>query len=510
MRKIRKIIVPAIYLNLLLSVSIGIAGVSKEKPARPYELVSKSLKKESVPDSNQSITVSELLKRYVETQEKLKKSYIYKGEDKSETETTRSDRPKLIQGVKYERFEKIELRTDSKNYYSSHKRWGDSPELGRRIKEDQVAETRSLWNGESDFQYNDNPESAKALLWLTPKENVNINQIHYILDGQAGGPIRGFFIGSAELIDAELEHAESISVQEKKETINGSDCFVINAKTNRSEYAIWIDPEHGYNIAQAIVQRNSVTAGDPSEYENPPVGTSQVSLKNVVFKNIDDVWLPVECDYTIYNKSNNGEYTLENHHHKITEFSINPDHEALGSFDPNSFIKNGSRVQFTNNQGVTYLWKDGKIVDSYGYELSLTALTNPSLVGKILPSIAEFGINLEPDVFKNNKLLICFFDYSQRPSRNCVLTLNEKTQSLLDKNIFLIFIQAESISEGTLTSWLKQNEIVPRVGKSKIDLHALELRWGVKSLPWLILTDTNHDVTDEGFSITDLDEKIKK
>ena len=105
MRKIRKIIVPAIYLNLLLSVSIGFAGVSKEKPARPYELVSKSLKKESVPDSNQSITVSELLKRYVETQEKLKKSYIYKGEDKSETETTRSDRPKLIQGVKYERFE---------------------------------------------------------------------------------------------------------------------------------------------------------------------------------------------------------------------------------------------------------------------------------------------------------------------------------------------------------------------------------------------------------------------
>ena len=31
--------------------------------------------------------------------------------------------------------------------------------------------------------------------------------------------------------------------------------------------------------------------------------------------------------------------------------------------------------------------------------------------------------------------------------------------------------------------------------------------WGVQSLPWLILTDKNHIVTAEGFSIDDLNEK---
>jgi hypothetical protein len=33
--------------------------------------------------------------------------------------------------------------------------------------------------------------------------------------------------------------------------------------------------------------------------------------------------------------------------------------------------------------------------------------------------------------------------------------------------------------------------------------------WGVKSLPWLILTDRNHIVNAEGFDLVELDEKIR-
>jgi len=32
--------------------------------------------------------------------------------------------------------------------------------------------------------------------------------------------------------------------------------------------------------------------------------------------------------------------------------------------------------------------------------------------------------------------------------------------------------------------------------------------WGVKSLPWLILTDQKHIVEANGFSLAELDEKI--
>lgn len=31
--------------------------------------------------------------------------------------------------------------------------------------------------------------------------------------------------------------------------------------------------------------------------------------------------------------------------------------------------------------------------------------------------------------------------------------------------------------------------------------------WGVRSLPWMILTDKNHIVAAEGFTVSELDEK---
>jgi hypothetical protein len=40
------------------------------------------------------------------------------------------------------------------------------------------------------------------------------------------------------------------------------------------------------------------------------------------------------------------------------------------------------------------------------------------------------------------------------------------------------------------------------------DEEKVRANWGVQSLPWLILTDINHIVTAERFSIEDLGEKI--
>jgi hypothetical protein len=41
------------------------------------------------------------------------------------------------------------------------------------------------------------------------------------------------------------------------------------------------------------------------------------------------------------------------------------------------------------------------------------------------------------------------------------------------------------------------------------DEEKTKFNWGVKSLPWLILTDKEHVVTAEGFSVNKLNEKIE-
>lgn len=519
MRNSKKIIISSCCIELLLVVSSLAAAMSGiDNLPSTWDLVRKELTKKAEPnepvESPKSVqptesvepakapvtteTVESLLDKYTKAVAKYKTSYLSRAEDTSRADISM---PSLgyQKGIMYEVIYKIELRSDSKNYFARRRNWGDRPGFGR-ITEDDVSYIIVLWNGETRLETTSHPEVTKPLVKIQRKEDLAETSLRnlqtgIICNGAPGGPIRGFFDGSDVTIDKELKKADTISVRPKKEKINGSECYVIDAKDKRSKFTIWIDPEHDYNIVQVKIRRNS--AGD----------TSQLDLKNVVFKEIDGVWVPIECDYNMSHKYDSGEYLSEDHHHKITEYLINPDHESLKSFDPNRFVENGAPVRLNGTTNCT--WQDGKVIDSYGYEVNLSTLKPPSLVGKTIPSIAEFGIDLNPDVFKNNQLLICFFDYSQRPSRNCILTLNEKAQLLLDKDVFLIFIQAESVTEQTLAGWLTQNNIVPPVGASKIDLPALGQRWGVQSLPWLILTDQQHKVTTEGFGTAELDEKIK-
>jgi protocatechuate 3,4-dioxygenase beta subunit len=131
----------------------------------------------------------------------------------------------------------------------------------------------------------------------------------------------------------------------------------------------------------------------------------------------------------------------------------------------------------------------------------------PSLVGKSLPELRDFGIESLLDT--NGKIvLVCFFDYEQRPSRNCILQLSKRVQELVAKDLIIVTIQASKIDKATLNEWIKEQSFSFPVGMIEGDSEKVSFAWGVKSLPWLILTDKKQAVRAEGFSITELDRKI--
>jgi hypothetical protein len=123
--------------------------------------------------------------------------------------------------------------------------------------------------------------------------------------------------------------------------------------------------------------------------------------------------------------------------------------------------------------------------------------------------LKNLGINLSPVDVNDKKILICYFDIEQRPSRNCVRELSKKAKELKEKGIITIAVQASKIDKAKLDEWIKENEINFPVGMIEGDQEKTRFNWGVKSLPWLILTDIKHVVTAEGFNIDELDEKIK-
>lgn len=56
---------------------------------------------------------------------------------------------------------------------------------------------------------------------------------------------------------------------------------------------------------------------------------------------------------------------------------------------------------------------------------------------------------------------------------------------------------------------MKEYNIPFPVGMVQGDAENVCFAWRVHSLPWLILTDRNHVVTAEGFTLNELSDKIK-
>ena len=132
-----------------------------------------------------------------------------------------------------------------------------------------------------------------------------------------------------------------------------------------------------------------------------------------------------------------------------------------------------------------------------------------SLVGKPLPELEEFGLKSTFEAADGKKILVCFWDMYQRPSRNCALQLDKRAKLLAEKGIYTVLVYAGPIVESALNDWLRKNRITIPSGKFDGNMQVLGRTWAVQSLPWLVLTDRDHIVIAEGFSLAELDEKIK-
>jgi protocatechuate 3,4-dioxygenase beta subunit len=130
-----------------------------------------------------------------------------------------------------------------------------------------------------------------------------------------------------------------------------------------------------------------------------------------------------------------------------------------------------------------------------------------SLRGKPLPPLKDLGIDLPADA-AGKRLLVCFWDMGQRPSRYCVTQLAARAGPLGEKGVRIVAIQAAKVEDNALREWIGKNNVPFSVGNITGDIDKTQLAWGVASLPHLILTDKKHIVVAEGFSLGDLDQQV--
>ena len=88
------------------------------------------------------------------------------------------------------------------------------------------------------------------------------------------------------------------------------------------------------------------------------------------------------------------------------------------------------------------------------------------------------------------------------------MSLAEKAGILDDKGVAVLCVHASSLNAKTIEEWMKDSNIPFPAKTMAINPEKARYAWGVKSLPWLILTDREHNVEANGFSLTELDERI--
>lgn len=132
------------------------------------------------------------------------------------------------------------------------------------------------------------------------------------------------------------------------------------------------------------------------------------------------------------------------------------------------------------------------------------------LIGKPLPSFENIQIDFNPEQAKNKRMLVCFWDMNQRPSRRCISQLSTRAEQLKQKDVKIIAVHALKVDENTLNRWIKENDVPFLYGMVEGNIKQTRFLWSVRSLPWLILTDMQHIVRAEGFGLEQLDEKLQE
>ncbi len=138
--------------------------------------------------------------------------------------------------------------------------------------------------------------------------------------------------------------------------MNGADCYVIDAETNRGRYTVWIDPEHGFSIAKRRIEMNPAS-GHLWHSRMVPFGSYAETVEITRFRRFDDVWLGVEAvqhlDYEMQGTTYKSRAQIQ-----VASFDLNPDHEALRSFASDD-IPDGTRVIVAPITHIQYLWHAG-------------------------------------------------------------------------------------------------------------------------------------------------------
>jgi len=288
----------------------------------------------------QKAAALELLDKYATTQDKLQSSFVIKSKTSEKRHIRYSDVPpyrrKSLSG-KWQTDTVSEHRYDGERHKFIERRRGDVKLSRTESREDEYYNYH-LWDGKAYIEFFDKDPRGHFRPYLFLIEGkCAIPAKRYFISKCPCGHMLGYFQERNERIDATLRESANLRVREETESVGGVECQVIEGDTHNGKYTIWLDPEHGYNMAKVRVERRPGDAPTTGEGKSSPFvpGSRQlITVDNTRFEKIGDAWVLMEAIKESRATWPDGDFSASKYHTERTAVVIDPDHEALRSFLP--------------------------------------------------------------------------------------------------------------------------------------------------------------------------------
>jgi hypothetical protein len=318
----------------------------------------------------------------------------------------------------------------------------------------------TTWDGKNSIRYNETSGRSSAIIGGT-KQPLEVTKRY----AQPWTVFGGNFCND---LTRALEQDEKINIEKQKD---GNYRIEILRPQDRKIIGV-IDPNQGYSmILREVYLEGKLHGREKARFEQVKPG----------------IWFPVSGEFSYGITSGTGLRSTMT----IKEIKIN---------DPN-FYDGLYQVDFA----------EGTYVENISTGLSHVSMRQPPfLLGKSLPKLEDLNIDLLPANTADKRVLVCFLDLEQRPSRNCLEQLNARAQELRIKGIAIVAVHASKIDESRLDEWRRKYNVSFPFGMVQGDEDEVLSMWGVYSLPWLILTDGRYVVAAEGFGLNEIDAKIEQ
>jgi peroxiredoxin len=277
----------------------------------------------------------------------------------------------------------------------------------------------------------------------------------------------------------------------RETTMAGDELLRIEGEIPSGTLTVWLNIEKPATLKRASFKASSNLVSQLSD-----VNAFNLEVEVLEHVRIDEVTFPTKAVATYtYKIPSARENLVKRLTTTRSELQVNPNFGSMNAFQID--FPEGMIVE-DYEANVKYKWARGKLRPAHYV----------SLINKLLPELDGIKSDLIADQAKDKMILACFFDMNQRPSRNCIMQLRKNAEELEQTGVVVAGVQASRIDRDTLDEWIKENNIPFSVGMITDDAEQVRFAWGVRALPWLILTNEKHIVQAEGFSINELDEKI--